>query len=96
MKVSDTLETVNTIFYRIGNFFGLESFWQILYGYRYVLLVMLAGYIIHWIPEFVKEKYRSWFSSQSYVTMGAITVVVVFILYQLMSGEMQPFIYFQF
>jgi D-alanyl-lipoteichoic acid acyltransferase DltB (MBOAT superfamily) len=93
---SDNLETVNTIFYRIGNFFGLESFWQILYGYRYVLLVMLAGYIIHWIPEFVKEKYRKWFSSQSYVTMGAITVVVVFILYQLMSGEMQPFIYFQF
>jgi D-alanyl-lipoteichoic acid acyltransferase DltB (MBOAT superfamily) len=93
---SDNLETVNTIFYRIGNFFGLESLWQILYGYRYVLLVMLVGYIIHWIPEFVKEKYRNWFSSQSYVTMGAITVVVVLILYQLMSGEMQPFIYFQF
>jgi D-alanyl-lipoteichoic acid acyltransferase DltB (MBOAT superfamily) len=93
---SDNLETVNTIFYRIWNFFGLESLLAILWGYKWVFLVMLAGYIIHWIPESIKEKYRSWFASQSYVTMGTIVVIVVFLMYQLMSGEMQPFIYFQF
>jgi D-alanyl-lipoteichoic acid acyltransferase DltB (MBOAT superfamily) len=93
---SPDMETVNMIFYRIGNFFGADQFLNILYGYRWVMLIMLAGYIIHWIPERFKESYRNWFARQNYVVMGVIAIAVVFASYQLMSGEMQAFIYFQF
>jgi alginate O-acetyltransferase complex protein AlgI len=93
---SDSLETVDTIFYRIGNFFGGEKTLDIIAGYRFVFGLILLGYLIHWIPETFKEKYRNWFAEQHYAVMGAIAVLVVFFSYQLMSGEMQPFIYFQF
>lgn len=93
---SSDMATVNTIFYRITTFFGGDKFVDILIGYKIVFLVMLAGYIIHWVPEKIKEKYRGWFASQSYIVMGVIATVVIFVCYQFMSGEMQPFIYFQF
>jgi hypothetical protein len=44
----------------------------------------------------MKIAYRSWFSTRPYAVMGLLAIVAVFLMYQLMSGEMQPFIYFQF
>ncbi|MCW3078195.1 MAG: alginate O-acetyltransferase [Bacteroidetes bacterium] len=93
---SPDMQTVNMLFYRMNNFFGGDKFFEIIIGYKYVFALMVAGYMIHWIPERVKEKYRGWFATQHYVVMGAITVILIFLSYQLMSGEMQPFIYFQF
>ena len=93
---SDSLETVNTIFYRITHHLGLDVFFDILIGYKSVMVIMLLGYLIHWIPEKMKSNYRQLFAKQSLPIMGAIIIFAVFIMYQLMSGEMQPFIYFQF
>ncbi len=93
---SDSLETVNIIFDRISYHFGGELFLKIISGYWFVLLVILLGYIIHWIPESIKIKYRDWFSNLSYPKMVLATILIVFIIYQLVSSEMQPFIYFQF
>lgn len=93
---SDSLETVGVIFDRISYHFGGELFFKIISGYWFVLLVILFGYIIHWIPESIKINYRNWFSNLSYPKMIFTTVLIVFIIYQLVSSEMQPFIYFQF
>lgn len=93
---SDTLETVNTLFDRMNNHFGLSLTFGIIKGYSAVFMVILIGYIIHWIPERYKTVYREKFSELSYPIMGIITVVLVFLMYQLVSSEMQPFIYFQF
>ena len=93
---SSSLQIVDTIFYRIGNHLGLDLFFQVIYGYRAVFALIAIGYLIHWIPEKYKISYRSWFANQSYYGMGAIIIFAVFVMYQLMSGEMQPFIYFQF
>jgi len=71
-------------------------FFKIISGYWFVLLVLLLGYIIHWIPESIKIKYRNWFSDLSIPQMVFATILIVFIIYQLVSSEMQPFIYFQF
>jgi hypothetical protein len=93
---SPDMQTVNMLFYRMYNFFGGDQFFNILWGYKYVFGLMFFGYIVHWIPERFKRRYRSWFATQHYVIMGVIAIVMVFLCYQLMSGEMQPFIYFQF
>jgi len=93
---SDSLETVGVIFDRISYHFGGELFFKIISGYWFVLLVLLLGYIIHWIPESIKIKYRNWFSDLSIPQMVFATILIVFIIYQLVSSEMQPFIYFQF
>lgn len=93
---SDTMDTVVLLFDRLYNHFGIELTFKILQGYAGVLSLILLGYLIHWIPTSYKEKYRSWFANLSYPYMAMVIVVVVFALYQLMSDEMQPFIYFQF
>ena len=57
---------------------------------------MLIGYLIHWIPASMKEKYREFFAGLPIYVMAIAVVGVIFVMYQLMSDEMQPFIYFQF
>ncbi len=93
---SSSLEIVEAIFYRITNNFGIDLVVKIIYGYKLVFTAIALGYIVHWIPETIKEKYRTWFASQSFMVMGLLAMVAIFFMYQLMIGEMQPFIYFQF
>ena len=58
--------------------------------------MMVVGLIIHWLPETIKQRYRTGFAELPLWGMGLITIGVVFVLYQTMTAEMVPFIYFQF
>ncbi len=93
---SDSLETVGVIFNRMQYHFGGNLFFKIISGYWIVFLVMLVGYLIHWIPDNLKVLYRNWFSHLPIPVMIIATVIIIFIIYQAVSSEMQPFIYFQF
>lgn len=93
---SDSLETVDLIFDRITNHFGGALTLEIIRGYAVVFSVMLLGYLIHWIPESFKEKYRLRFAELPLPAMSIAVVAFAFCIYQMVSGEMQPFIYFQF
>ena len=93
---SDNLDTVNLIFDRINNHFGGALTLTIIKGYVVVFSVIAVGYLIHWIPERIKEKYRNQFAALPLPAMSLVVVIFVFCFYQLVSGEMQPFIYFQF
>jgi alginate O-acetyltransferase complex protein AlgI len=93
---SRDLEVVNEIFARISDHMSPEMTWNVLRGYSFVLALMLLGYLIHWIPEAWKIRYRHWFAALPLPVMGLLLMFAVFVMYQLMSGDMQPFIYFQF
>jgi D-alanyl-lipoteichoic acid acyltransferase DltB (MBOAT superfamily) len=93
---SDNLKTVSLIFDRINNHFGAALTLNIIKGYAVVFSVIVIGYLIHWIPERIKEAYRNKFADLPMPIMSIVVVVFVFCIYQLVSGEMQPFIYFQF
>lgn len=93
---SDSLETVGLLFDRLYNHFGSNLLFNVIKGYKLVFFVILVGYLIHWIPEKNKEQYRLKFAQLSFPKMGLATIIIVFFIYQLMSGSMQPFIYFQF
>lgn len=93
---SSDLQTVSTIFDRIKNHLELDFLVEIILAYKFVFAMIVLGYLIHWIPETIKSKYRTWYANQSYIVMGALAIILVFLMYQIMSGDMQPFIYFQF
>lgn len=93
---SPTMEVVNEIFVRVSSHLGIGLFLNVLKGYWFVIALMAVGYAIHWVPESWKVKYRYWFASRPLWMMGLLVICAVFAMYQLMSGEMQPFIYFQF
>jgi len=92
----ESLQDVNDMFQQIGNDFGWALIGDVLYGFRYVMLVMLAGFVIHWLPERTKEWYRATFIGLPLWAMALVCVAVVFAIYQTVTAEMVPFIYFQF
>ncbi|MBS1646782.1 MAG: MBOAT family protein [Bacteroidetes bacterium] len=93
---SDDLETVANLFDRIQNHLGLYLTLKIMASYQKVLWVIAGGYFIHWLPERFKNMYRTWFSKSPIPVLSMAVVLLVFLLYQAMSADMQPFIYFQF
>jgi hypothetical protein len=68
----------------------------VLWGYGQVFLIFALGMIIHWLPQSWKESYRSRFASLPYAAIGAICLLVIIVLYQFSTADLQPFIYFQF
>lgn len=93
---SENLDTVNFIFDRVSNHLGFSLVVSIFTGYRTVMLIVVIGYLIHWIPEGIKVQYRARFATATYWQMAVVTILAVTAMYQLMGGQMQPFIYFQF
>ncbi len=69
---------------------------DVLWGYHNVFLLFVIGMVIHWLPVNVKRRYRLTFASLPLPAMAMVVVVTVFFVYQFVTAEMQPFIYFQF
>ncbi len=93
---SNSMQTVGIIFDRLYNHFNFELFFKVLEGYKNGVFVLVVGFLIHWIPETYKQKYRSYFSQLSLPFIVLVAFVLFTIAYQFRSGELQPFIYFQF
>lgn len=69
---------------------------EVVSAYRWVFLLFVAGMIIHWLPTRWKRRYRIYFAKLPLPAMAIFCVVVIFVIYQFVTAEMQPFIYFQF
>jgi D-alanyl-lipoteichoic acid acyltransferase DltB (MBOAT superfamily) len=93
---SDSMQTANEILQSLGGGTDLTVVGDILIGFRSVFLLMLVGLVIHWLPETLKQRYRMWFAMLPLWAMGLISVLVIGLIYQTITAEMVPFIYFQF
>lgn len=88
-------QTASQMVTRIGSrWTGNE--WAIISNYRSVFILFVLGMIIHWLPENWKRRYRLAFASMPLPAMCLVCIFAVLIIYQFISAEMQPFIYFQF
>lgn len=65
-------------------------------AYWKVFLLFCIGMAIHWIPERMKRRYRYSFAKLPLPLMVLVCALAIFIIYQFVTAEMQPFIYFQF
>ena len=81
---------------RIGRQWHWEQVPAILQNYASVFIVFLLGMVIHWLPERFKRRYRLWFAQMPLWLMLIVVVVGVFVVYQFITADLQPFIYFQF
>ena len=69
---------------------------DVVLGFWKPLLVFALGMGIHWIPEAIKAAYRRRFARASVWAQAGISVLAVLFMYQVMTADAQPFIYFQF
>ncbi len=89
-------ETAKNMVNQIGGAWNNAIIPDFLWSYRWVVAMFIAGMVIHWLPTSWKRRYRLWFSAMPlWLMVGAVAVAII-VIYQFVSAEMQPFIYFQF
>jgi D-alanyl-lipoteichoic acid acyltransferase DltB (MBOAT superfamily) len=81
---------------QIGSQWHLEQIPTIIAHYWAPFLLFVFGMTIHWLPVRFKRRYRLWFALMPLWLMVIVVVATVFVLYQFVTADLQPFIYFQF
>ncbi|MGY3792784.1 MBOAT family O-acyltransferase [Aquimarina sp. 433] len=101
--------TFTRIYFRGNSMDHIDRFYQavmtnmdwgnalaVLWEYRLVFIVMLIGYITHWLPYKTKDWILDQFIKSNIVIKGLVATIVAIICYQTYAADFQPFIYFQF
>ena len=88
--------TAKNMVHQMGSAWNLDIIPDICIGYWRVFTLFAVGMIIHWLPVRWKRWYRINFALLPLPVMAILVVVVVFIVYQFITADLQAFIYFQF
>ena len=88
--------TAKNMVNQIGGAWNNAIIPQFLWEYRWVVAMFVAGMLIHWLPTNWKRRYRLWFSAMPLWLMVLVVCVAIVVIYQFVTADMQPFIYFQF
>ncbi len=91
-SVQGTSELLSQI---TGNF-GWGAISEMIISYWKPLAMLVFGLVMHWLPDTFKCAYRDWFIERPMYQKIALASGLIFIIYQSMSSELTPFIYFQF
>ena len=76
--------------------FHAELLPQVISGYKYVLALALFGYVTHFIPDSWQERFVRLLTHVNIIGYALMFIVVIYIVIQIKSSTIQPFIYFQF
>jgi D-alanyl-lipoteichoic acid acyltransferase DltB (MBOAT superfamily) len=93
---ADSVRSARIMLQQILFDFNFKLIPDIVFAYRYVLVLVGIGYLVHWLPSRLKEWYRGRFIRLPLLVKALLFIVLFFILYQVKSTEFQPFIYFRF
>ena len=89
-------ETAKNMVNQIGGAWSNDIIPDFLWEYRWVVAMFVMGMIIHWLPTDWKRRYRMWFAAMPlWLTVVAVCIAIL-VIYQFVTADMQPFIYFQF
>ncbi len=88
--------TASAMVNQIGSHWNFSQIPDILSNYSSVFLLFAIGMAIHWLPTRFKRRYRLWFASMPLWLMATVCIVMALVLYQFITADLQPFIYFQF
>ena len=95
-RASDFTNALNVI----GNIGMLEwspqNWWSVIAGYQNVAIVMLIGFLWHFIPQNWQDQQLLSFHRIPVVGKVVLFAVTIWIISATASSEVQPFIYFQF
>ena len=88
--------TAKNMVNQMGSHWDLNKVPDIIVHYRNVFILIVIGLIIHWLPEDFKRRYRIWFAKMPLPLMIVVCALIVFVIYQFITADLQTFIYFQF
>ena len=65
-------------------------------GFDIALLIMLIGYILHWLPGKTKLFWEKVFTRLPLYIQSIVVAIILVFVYQAFSDAFKPFVYFQF
>ncbi len=90
------MEHVRLMLRQIFTAFSPGNILAVITAYGQVLIIMICGYIIHYMPVTVKESYRGVFIKMPLIVELLLIYLIALVLYNVQSSDIQPFIYFRF
>lgn len=77
-------------------FFNGEIIWQFITGYTSVLAMIGVGFVLHFIPPSIELRTEKFIGSFPIYGKAALLTAIIWLVFQVQSTDIQPFIYFQF
>ena len=93
---ADSMGTVSEILSQIAGNFHPEVFGQFVTGYRMVFILMIIGYLTHYLPHAWMHRFQQTVTALPLLVQAMLLALAVFVVIQFKSAGVQPFIYFQF
>jgi D-alanyl-lipoteichoic acid acyltransferase DltB (MBOAT superfamily) len=93
---ADDMDSVRAMLFQLTHSMDLSVIPRVIGSFKLVFAVMIFGYILHWLPQGWKDSWMNWFIRIPHWVKVIIVVVLVFLIYQSQTSDLQPFIYFQF
>jgi D-alanyl-lipoteichoic acid acyltransferase DltB (MBOAT superfamily) len=90
------METSGQMLTQIFRHFNGSVLPDLLSGYAPVFFLMLAGYILHFVPKRIESRAENWVIDLPLVGKSLVLLVTIVLVIQTKSAGIQPFIYFQF
>ena len=93
---AESMDQAGVMLGQIFSSFCPGDYGQVIMSYLPVMVLIVSGYIIHFLPVTVKESYRGLFIRMPVVIQFLVALAVALLLHKVGSGVVQPFIYFRF
>ena len=76
--------------------FHPEVFTQMVSGYWEVFVLMAVGFVLHFCPDKWQDSCSDAMVRMPLVGKALVLIALIFLVIQVKSSDIQPFIYFQF
>ena len=93
---NSTLENSFLMLEQMLTNFNIGLFPQLVQGYGPVLGLMTLGYVLHFLPDSVNRWSERRVIRMPLIFQALLLIAVIYLVVQVKSSDIQPFIYFQF
>lgn len=93
---ADSMQTVELMLHQIFYNFNASVIPQVLAGYTGVFILIGAGYLLHMMPARFDRMAQNIVANAPLVLQVVMAAAMIWIVMQIKSSDIQPFIYFQF
>ena len=93
---ADSMAVAGQVLGQIFNNSHPGAFFQFIVGYKGVVVLMLTGYLLHFVGNGKQNKVQSMLERAPLMLQTLMLVLLIFTIIQVRSSEIQPFVYFQF
>lgn len=91
-----SFKTALQVLNQIASSFNPELLFSVISGYKSVFVLILLGYLLHLTPNRIDLKLETALTRSPLYVKSFVLAVVIWLVIQTKSSEIQPFIYFQF